>query len=236
MELPTTSSSKLADRSRSPLMLVRKRQAQLVNYDVATTSDSGDIICLIAKVFSESEPPAVAMALSFADLEQFLHLIVPSVIPGGLTVISRSVPTGGLAGVLLTDDFRTPPAMDLTRISHKFLPILSMLDTLDEHYCKGRTISPGKYLHLFMLAVDRQFAGHGVGQRLVRACIENGSRKGYRTALAEATGKVSQHIFRKNGFADRFRVPYRDFKYEDRAVFASIGEHEEAILMDRALT
>ena len=55
-------------------------------------------------------------------------------------------------------------------------------------------------------------------------------------ALTEATGKVSQHIFRKNGFADRFSVAYSNFRYENRLVFASICGHEEAILMDRSLT
>jgi hypothetical protein len=42
-------------------------------------------------------------------------------------------------------------------------------------------------------------------------------------------------VFRKQGFADRFRVSYRDFRYEDKVVFASIQEHENAILMDKSL-
>jgi predicted acetyltransferase len=93
-----------------------------------------------------------------------------------------------------------------------------------------------EYLHLFMLRVDGQFAGQGIGQKLIKASLRNGSRKGYRMALTEATGKVSQHIFRKYGFADRFGVACSNFKYENRLVFASICEHEEAILMDRSLT
>ena len=92
-----------------------------------------------------------------------------------------------------------------------------------------------KYLHLFMLAVDGQFAGRGIGQELIRRCIENGYRKGYQKALTEATGKISQHIFRKNGFVQRFCVPYRSFMYEGRLVFASIQGHEGAMLMDRSI-
>jgi len=209
---------------------------QLVDYDVAKPPDSDDIVRLLAKVFSESEPPAVAMALSLDDMEQFLRLVVPGVIPYGLTVISRSKETRKLAGVFLTDDFALPPALDLSQISSNFLPILSMLEILDEQFRRGRAISPGEYLHLFMLGVDGQFAGRGIGQGLVTACLDNGLRKGYRMALTEATGKVSQHIFRKNEFVDRFSVSYRDFVYENRVVFASIREHEKAILMDRSLT
>ena len=207
---------------------------QLVDYDVAKSSDSDDIIRPLAKVFSESEPPAVAMGLSFDDMEQFLQFVVPRVILDGLTVISRSKDTGKLAGVLLTDDFASPPALDLNQINSNFLPILSMLEVLDEQFCRGKGVSPGEYLHLFMLGVDGQFAGRGIGKGLVKACIEIGLRKGYRMALTEATGIVSQHIFRTSGFADRFSVSYRDFVYENKAVFASIREHEKAILMERA--
>jgi ribosomal protein S18 acetylase RimI-like enzyme len=206
-----------------------------MHYDVAKSSDADAVVRLLAQVFSEAEPPAVAMALSAADLEQFLRLIVSSVVADGLTVISRTAETGGLTGVLFTDDFAKPPTLDVARITPKFLPILSMLDRLDQQFRKGKTISPGEYLHLFMLGVDRQFAGQGIGQQLIRACLDNGSRRGYRTALTEATGRVSQHIFRKNGFSDQFSVAYSTFTYENRLVFASIREHEGAILMGRSL-
>lgn len=214
---------------------IRTLQSQLMKYGVANASDADEIINLLASVFSQSEPPAVAMGISFADMNQFLQLVVPGVIPDGVTIISRSASTGKLAGVLLTHDFASPLDLDMSRISHKFSPILSMLESLDEQFRKGKTISLGNYLHLFMLGVNAQFAGQGIAQELVKAGIDNGSRKGYRTALTEATGKISQHVFWKTGFADRFSVFYRDFLYENKTVFASIKEHEKAILMDRFL-
>src|SRR5215472_6850045 len=206
-----------------------------VSYEVAKPSDSSEVIRLLANVFSESEPPALAMGLSTKELEQFLDTIAPTVIPQGLTVIARSVDTGTLAGVLFADDFGNPPGIDRRRISSKFLPIFAMLELLDEQFRKEVTVCRGKCLHLFMLAVDGQFAGRGIGQELIKACIENGCRRGYGTALTEATGKISQHIFRKNGFIQRFSVPYRSFMYENRPVFASIQGQEGAMLMDRSI-
>ena len=208
---------------------------QALEYSIARPPDADDIICLLARVFSESEPPAVAMGLSFDDMKQFPQVVVPGVIPYGITVIARASDTGKLAGVMLCDDFASPSAVDLNQISPKFLPILSMLEKLDEQFRGGKAISAGQFLHLFMLAVEGEFAGHGVGQGMVRACIENGARKGYRTGVTEATGRVSQHIFRKNGFVDRFSVSYQDFRYDGKTVFASIQEYEKAILMERSL-
>src|SRR5208282_4080108 len=206
-----------------------------VYYCVARPFDAEEMVRLLATVFSESEPPAVAMGLSFGDLEQFLQLLAPGAIADGLTVLARCGDTRKLAGVLLTYDFASPPALDLRQISTRFLPIISMLETLDEQFRKERTISTGEYLHLFMLGVDKQFAGRRIGQGLVETCLDNGFRRGYRKAVTEATGRVSQHVFRKQGFSDHFSVSYQDFLYEDRVVFASIQGHEKATLMDKAL-
>lgn len=206
-----------------------------MNYHIAKPSDSADIVRLLANVFSESDPPAVAMGLSVGEMEQFLQLLVPKVIPYGLTVVSRSKETGKLAGAFLTDDFASPPALQFSQINSKFRPIFSMLEILDAQFRSRRTISVGEGLHLFMLGVDRQFAGRGVGNALVKTCVDNGCKKGYRIAVTEATGRVSQHIFRKNSFVERFSVSYREFVHENKLVFASIKQHEKAILMDRSL-
>jgi GNAT superfamily N-acetyltransferase len=208
---------------------------EAVDYEAAKPIDAEEIVRLLAAAFSESEPPAVAMGLSFRDMEEFLRLFAPGAIAEELTIVARGRDTGKLAGVLLTDDFAAPPAVDLSQISRKFLPIFSMLEALDEQYRRGKTISAGECMHLFMLGVDGAFVGCGIGQGLVKACLEHGIRKGYRMAVTEATGNVSQRVFRKNGFVERFRVTYRDFLYEGEAVFGSIEGHENAILMDRSL-
>ncbi|MDE3137624.1 MAG: GNAT family N-acetyltransferase [Acidobacteriota bacterium] len=208
---------------------------QAVHYEVAKPSDAWEIVHLLATVFSESEPPAVAMGLSIRDMEQLLRLFAPGALAEGLTVVARDSDTGKLAGVLLTDDFAAPPALDLKQISAKFRPIFSMLESLDQQYHRGKTISAGECLHLFMLGVDGEFAGRGIAQGLVKACLENGIRRGYRMAVTEATGIVSQRVFRKQGFVDRFSVSYRGFKHEGKFVFNSIQGHESAILMDKSL-
>lgn len=207
-----------------------------VEYAVAAPSDSTEVVDLLANVFSESDPPTVAIGLSYGEMKQFLDEVVPALIPAGLTIIARCGETTRLAGVMLSDDFALLPDLDAGQISPKLQPILSMLETLDEQFRREQTIAPGQFLHLFMLGVDRQFAGRGLAQGLVKACLESALQKGYRTALTEATGQVSQHIFRKSGFTDRFRASYQDFRYQNQPVFASIREHQAAILMEKVLS
>jgi len=204
--------------------------------DVFSASDTAAVVELLARVFSAAEPPAVAMKLTQAEIERFVGLLCPAAAADGLTVVARALDTNQIIGVLLTDDFGVPPTLDLSEVSDKFLPILTMLDGLDEQYRKGRGIVARQYLHLFMLAVDTHFIGHGIAQQLVAACLANGHRKGYTHAVTEATGVVSQHVFRKAGFTERLRVTYQDYRYDGRPVFASIRDHTATILMDRAIT
>lgn len=207
----------------------------IVDSDVASSTDANEIIRLLASVFSASEPPALAMGLSCADLEEFLRIIVPQIISCDLTIVARDRETQALAGVALTDDFASPPAFDSGQISPKFLPIFAMLDSLDARFRGEIPISLGECIHLFMLAVEGNFAGRGIGGALVRVCLENARQKGYRVACTEATGKISQHIFRKNGFTDRFAIAYADFLHDGRAPFSSIHQHGAAILLSRSI-
>jgi ribosomal protein S18 acetylase RimI-like enzyme len=206
-----------------------------ISFGLLQAADVEAMIHLIGSVFSAAEPPAVAMGLSVADFSEFLNLFAARAVEDGLTVIARSDVRDKVVGALLTHDFAMPAPLDLHRLNPRFLPILAMLDSLDDQYRSARGIRAGEYLHLLMLAVDPQSAGRGIAQRLVEHCLANGTRKGYRWAVTEATGVISQRVFGKLGFEERSRVRYRDFRYRDAAVFAGITQHDGAALMDRAL-
>jgi ribosomal protein S18 acetylase RimI-like enzyme len=133
--------------------------------DLLQASDVDQMVHLLAAAFSAAEPPAVAMGLSYDELASFISLLAPRALDDGLTAVTRARSGNELVGVVLTDDFATPPPIELHRISKKFFPIFAMLDTLDAQYRLGRTIVRGEHLHLFMLAVDARFAGQGIAQK-----------------------------------------------------------------------
>ena len=87
-----------------------------------------------------------------------------------------------------------------------------------------------------MLAVKHQHTGKNVARNLVQTCLENAIRKGYKSGVVETTGIVSQLIFKKSGFLDRFEAPYKTFTFQGRQIFESIEGHKGIILMDKALT
>ena len=86
-----------------------------------------------------------------------------------------------------------------------------------------------------MLGVAQRATGRGIAHRLITTCLANGKTRGYSLAVTEATGSVSQHVFRALGFRDILSASYKDFLFNGEAVFSSIVEPEATILMEREL-
>ena len=83
-------------------------------------------------------------------------------------------------------------------------------------------------------ATAKTFAREGATIIVVDIDEEGGSRC-LTNAVTEATGIISQHIFRKCGFVDQHEIVYKDFIYEGGKPFESIEGHPSAIFMDKAL-
>jgi ribosomal protein S18 acetylase RimI-like enzyme len=190
---------------------------------------------LLAETFSRHDPPAIAVGLTAPEFDAFVRLLCPKVAAEGLTVVARLAGTSALVGALLTEDSASPPPEGMDRLSAKFDPIFDILGQLESDYRGSQAVRPGESLHLFLLGVSDRVAGRGVAHQLVAACLEHGRRRGYRLAVTEATNKVSQHIFRKQGFVERVQRSYATHRFEGRQVFASIAEQGGPILMDKSL-
>ncbi len=206
-----------------------------IEYGVYVPSDAEAMVQLLGEVFSRHDPPAVAVALTSAEFEEFVRLLCPRAATERLTIVARLAGTGGLVGALLAEDSASALPDGIDRLSAKFDPIFDILGQLDTEYRQGRAVRAGESLHLFLLGVSDRVAGKGVAQHLVTACLENGVRRGYRVAVTEATNEVSQHIFRKQGFVTRVQRSYEAHRFNGRQYFASIAEHEGPMLMDKSL-
>lgn len=210
-------------------------EGQPIEYSVYGAHDANEMTRLLGEVFSRWDPPNVAVGLTTPEFEHLVRLFCPKAATEQLSIVARHVGTRELVGALLAEDSATPPPDGMDGLSVKFGPILDLLGQLNEEYWGDRTRRPGDSLHLFLLGVSESAAGHGVAQQLVTRCIELGASRGYRSAVTEATNRVSQHVFRKLGFTERVRGSYLEHRFAGRAAFESIADHGGPILMDRPL-
>ena len=205
-----------------------------VRYGLLEQEDVAEMARVIGEVFSRSDPLGVAIGMTAEDIEAFVLVFGAKAVAEGLTVIAR-VRSGALVGAMFSDDFGTPPP-DLDDLPVSFAPVGALLERLDEDYRRTRSIVEGSHAHFNMLAVVPALSGRGIAQRLVKLGMENAARRGYRFALTEANGPLSQHIFRKLGFQERHMVSYKDFRFDDRPVFAAIESTRGIMLMEADIT
>lgn len=206
-----------------------------VEYGILECAELPSMARLLGEAFSRDEPTSGAAGLSSSELEALVTAYGPKALAEQLSVVARLASTGDLVGGLLAEDFGTPPPDGIAEVAPSFAPIGALLDALDDQYRASRKITPGAYLHLFMLGVARHAYGHGIAHHLFETCLANGKARGYGFAVGEATGSVSQHLCRKNGFRDVLAASYEDFVFGDQRVFSSIVGAEATILMDREL-
>lgn len=190
---------------------------------------------LLAEAFSRFEPMGVAVKMPYEQVERLVMAFVPKALTEQLTIVARDASERYLVGALLADDFGAVPPPGLEEAAPCFAPIGSLLEGLDEQYRAGGVVAPGTHAHLFMLGVAESAGSRGIAGRLVETCMANAARSGYRTAITEATGSASQHVFRKRGFRDRLMASYKEFMFNGQRVFSSIEGVEGAILMTREL-
>jgi ribosomal protein S18 acetylase RimI-like enzyme len=205
-----------------------------IQYGLLKSADAAAMTGLLAGVFSHHDPPAVAVGLSHSDLEKLVNIFVPKALTECLTITARNS-AGEIVGAMLTEDFGTGQPPGIADVPSRFLPIAALLESLDNEYRQTHAVGPGSHLHLFMLGVSDTHSGLGIAQALVTHCLRNGAARGYRYAVTEATGRASQHVFRKLGFRELATASYREFVHRGERAFESIESHGGTILMERSV-
>ncbi len=180
---------------------------------------------------------SAALGLSPRDLEPSAAGFMPECTTNGLSVIAVAVDDPNtLAGVFINRDFKSPMP-DSIPGDPRFRPIGAALMTVDELYeAKRPGLRLGDAVDLWMVGVPpgSRFAKRGIASTLFRVSAELARNRGFKRCVTECTGQYSQTAARKNGFEERARLAYRDFRFEGRPVFAAIEPpHTHVILFER---
>jgi GNAT superfamily N-acetyltransferase len=202
---------------------------------VFSAADADEMAELLGDAFSYREPIGIAIGMTPVEFSQMVHALVKAEDVQRLSIVARRSDTGEMVGALVCEDAASDSSAGLENWGEKFAMVGSILGELATRFGPAEHPRLGETVHAFLLGVRDGAEGNGVGQALVAASKENGARIGYRSAVAECTGRTSQHIFRKLGFVDRGMVPYAEHEYEGRRVFESVAEHGGPILMEAVL-
>ncbi len=216
------------------------REIEGVRYQLYQAADLGETAAVQAAAFTSGTEPVIgAVGATFEQFSEFIRLLGPVIERDGLSIVARDVASGAMVGSSVHLDMATENPTEVQKLEW-LAPALALLDEMDrvyfDRYCQGRHARDGEVFHFCWGAVLPGFERRRIAQTMVDVSLELGVAKNYRTAVVEASGLASQHVFRKSGFTQRVEVPYHSYVYQGRRPFASVAGVPSIILLDRPLT
>ncbi|AGE56457.1 acetyltransferase [Paramecium bursaria Chlorella virus NE-JV-1] len=165
-----------------------------------------------ARTFVASEPTSVALKLTTCDFVTAFQDVMQKAVESGysfaveneqknIVAQSLSVPYATFASANYGHTRETAPMFDL----------FSHLDSYEPH---ENTI--------VVFAISSEIKGRGLASALLARTIEQASRDGYSSVLADCTNFKSQKLFAKYGFLKRVEINYKNFEYGVTKPFESI--------------
>lgn len=207
-----------------------------VVYSLLTNRDIEEAAICIARAFRQGEPMALALNIPEEDFIYFTRILIKKAARDGMSVVARDPQNNRLAGCIICEDYVTEPPEGIEKVSPLFNPIFSLLDALGASYRAEHFVAPGEIYHLFMGGVYPDYAGYGIAAQITNFIENHARKKGYKAAIGEVTGPVSQHIYIKQlGYRPLYKIRYQDFLYEGKTIFKNITACEHCILIHKYL-
>ena len=170
------------------------------------------------------EPMAEILKITFQEMLEFCTKVISkAAFSSKLSVVAKHATTGDILGVCINKDLLDSPLKEDDVINEKFYPIFELLDDLDAKYQNKNAVNNKEVLHTIMIVVDSDVKTKNLSSELLKTSFEIAQKKGYKIAMMEATGAISQHIaMNKFGYKEFCSVKYADFIYENITVETNV--------------
>lgn len=188
---------------------------------------------LLTDAFCQGDPVESALQITPDEFRLMAELELAPLLRNGLSLVARHAGSGRMVGAVIAMDALAESVDSRGKISQKFAPIGAIARDFHDFYLDRRNIRPGSCLYVFMLGVQSDVAGQGIGKKLIGEALRNAREKGYTSAVAMVTNLASASAFASHRFKTIRMLSYRTYRYMNRCVFSSITEHPGIALMER---
>ncbi len=207
-----------------------------ITYELLQEKDLEQTINCLVDIWTSAEPIAKALKITPSEFYPFAETICQKGMEDGLSLVAKDSATSQVVGFIISEDLSTELSEEMYKnLSQKSKIYFQAFKELHEQYEIQKKVVTGKVFHLFLLGSKEQYRNRRIGKNLLEKNLKMASQKGFSAAIAEATGKISQHILRKYGFEDRCSIDYQTYEYKGIKVFEEIKEHQSCILMEKIL-
>lgn len=192
-------------------------------------SDLEQTIRCISRSFTQ-ETMSQALGIDANSYISLAEIFGQRAVQYQLSLVAKDEESGDVIGFSILEDF-VAEAPNLDRVDPRFIPIMNVVDELEQWYIKNSPVKSGEILHIFLTGVDEQYRGKGIAYQLMEETFKVAKNNNYKGIIAECTGVITQHIRAKNGFKVLKEIEYKTFLYNGDLVFKDITEPPGCQLM-----
>lgn len=208
-----------------------------IRYEMLSELNLMGAVHCVSQVFTHSEPMSRHLGITPDEFKIFAQAYYSELIDEELSLVAIDEDSDQVIGVRMSEDYcKQEDEIFIENLSSKFYPLFALLESLGQPFHETHDLIPGKYVHLFMVAVDDNYTRRGIAPTMYKTFLRMVLKRGYTEAVTEPTGVISQHILRnKFGFRELNRIDYRSFEYEGGYPFEKLEGHACAMLMQKNL-
>lgn len=207
-----------------------------ITYELADVDSLDSLVECVQKCFPAPGGEVMARALNITawDYLSYTQLVCEKAIGDQMTWVAKGSDSQ-ILGFCITEKLASAPKYSEYGVSPKFKPLFRILEELDETYLARTQFSPQEILHLYMLGVRPEFSGMGIAVELMNKSLSFAKKEGFKVAIAEATGEISQKICLNLGFEVQATVNYKTFEYSGVQPFYKIDRPESCVLVQKLI-
>jgi PHD/YefM family antitoxin component YafN of YafNO toxin-antitoxin module len=186
--------------------------------------------CLMDYFFTQ-EPMVKALNISRESIEPYVKELIEKAIDDRLSFVQLN-DNQEVVAVVIAEDYFGEPSDTLLELSAGLEPVFALLEKVGSTFCANNLMKTNRFYHLLMIAS----AEKGAATFITKVALEFAKKKGFVSAVVEATGTISQHIIQNTfHFKELQAVPYANFEYNGKKVFEDITTSEACKFYEKEL-
>jgi ribosomal protein S18 acetylase RimI-like enzyme len=171
--------------------------------------DRDKVLSLLINSFFVDEP--LAKYLQLGEPIDFANNIINEGIHDQCSFVVYDIQTKELVGVCLNEIKYQDDKHIINETDEKLCFILNFLNHMHTNVNLFDQFTSNALLHIFIINIDKNYRGFGLGSQLIFASIEHAKKMNIKGLYAEATNIYSLNCFKKQGFEVYHQINYTDY-------------------------
>ncbi|MBU3956418.1 GNAT family N-acetyltransferase [bacterium] len=199
-------------------------------FEILQEKDLEETAVLISEVFTKGEPSVRYFGITAKEYHYIAKLYCKKGIEEGFSVIAKD--KGKIVAFLISEDFDSSKPEGIEKIDRKIAIDMAIVDAIEED-AKANKKEGERRFHIFLGGTEKEYVNRGIMTTLIDESIKLAKSNKFTNIIAEPTGLVTQHLFKKFGFEQKKMIEYKKFVLEGKNIYDKLEGPIGILLMEK---